>query len=158
MHFHPTYRARSRDPEIEDPTATHQHTGTVPGNKGAPGGALPLIQCSAPLADRIDAEQIPPLSDAVTVPIDVLQMIFAALFALLHRLGPQVVKAIILLNEITIRAPIAAILNDTAMPNISTGSRRGEQTKRKCRTVEALLRKLLHKQQIWIEWHNQNAG
>ena len=61
------------------------------------------IDAAAAQAQRI-AQQIPPLSDAVTVPIDVLQMIFAALFALLHRLGPQVVKAIILLNEITIRA------------------------------------------------------
>ena len=72
------------------------------------------IDAAAAQAQRL-AQQVPPLSDAVMVPIDVLQMIFAALFALLHRLGPHVVKAIILLNSLTIRAPIAAILNDTAM-------------------------------------------
>ena len=43
------------------------------------------IDAAAAQAQRI-AQQIPPLaSDAVTVPIDVLQMIFAVLFALLHR-------------------------------------------------------------------------
>ena len=44
------------------------------------------IDAAAAQAPRI-AQQIPPLSDAVVVPIDVVQMIFAALFALLHRLG-----------------------------------------------------------------------
>ena len=42
------------------------------------------VDAAAAQAQRI-AQQIPPLSDAVTVPIDVLQMIFAVLFALLHR-------------------------------------------------------------------------
>ena len=51
------------------------------------------IDAAAAQAPRI-AQQIPPLSDAVVVPIDVVQMIFAALFALLHRLGPQMVDAI----------------------------------------------------------------
>ena len=37
------------------------------------------IDAAAAQAQRL-AQQIPPLSDAVMVPIDVLQMIFAALF------------------------------------------------------------------------------
>ena len=65
-------------------------------------------------AQRI-AATIPPTPDALAVPVDVLQTIFAALFALLRRLGPMVLNAILLLNINTLAVPVAALLND---PNL----------------------------------------
>ena len=65
-------------------------------------------------AQRI-AATIPPTPDTLAVPVDVLQTIFAALFALLRRLGPMVLNAILLLNINTLAVPVAALLND---PNL----------------------------------------